>query len=179
MQKTALSLAACLLAFAAAGAHAQALWKWRDASGQLHISDKAPPPGTPSKDILSAPPGGMLPPPAALIAKPAGASAAEASANAGSAGESALDKKKKAVDQEKADKEKADRAKLEASNATIRKDNCTRARSALQTLQNGGRMARTNEKGEREYLDDAAIAAETKRAQEAIASNCGAAPAAQ
>jgi len=179
MQKTALSLAACLLALAAAGAHAQALWKWRDASGQLHISDKAPPPGTPAKDILAAPPGGVLPPPAALIPKPAAASAAEAPGTAGSAGDSALDKKKKAADLEKVEKEKADRAKLEAGNAAIRKDNCTRARSALQTLQNGGRMARTNDKGERKYLDDAARADETKRAQEAIASNCGAAPAPQ
>lgn len=179
MQKTALSLAACLLAFAAASAHAQALWKWRDASGQLHISDKAPPPGTPAKDILAAPPGGVVPPPAALIAKPAGASAAQAPAKAASAGESALDKKKKAADLEKSEKEKAERARLEASNAAIRKDNCARAHGALQTLQNGGRMARTNDKGEREYLDDAARADETKRAQDAIASNCGPAPAGQ
>ena len=179
MQKTALSLAACLLALAAAGAHAQALWKWRDASGQLHISDKAPPPGTPAKDILSGPPGGVVPPPASLTPKPAAASAAEGPSTAASSGDSALDKKKKAVDQEKADKEKADRAKLEASNAAIRKDNCSRAHGALQTLQNGGRMARTNEKGERELLDDAAIAAETKRAQEAISTNCGPAPAGQ
>jgi len=177
MHKTALSLAACVLALAAAGAHAQALWKWRDASGQLHISDKAPPPGTPAKDILAAPPGGVMPPPAALVPKPA--SAAEGPAPGASAAESALDKKKKAVDQAKADSEKAERAKLEASNAAIRKDNCARAHSALQTLQNGGRMARTNDKGEREYLDDAARANETRRAQDAIAQNCGAAPAGQ
>ncbi|MBW8757350.1 MAG: DUF4124 domain-containing protein [Burkholderiales bacterium] len=177
MQKTALSLAACVLALAAAGAHAQALWKWRDASGQLHISDKAPPPGTPAKDILAAPPGGVLPPPAALIPKPA--SAAEAPAAGGSAAESALDRRKKAVDQEKADREKAERARLEASNAAIRKDNCARAQGALHTLQAGGRMARMNDKGEREFLDDAARADETKRAQDAIAANCGAAPAGQ
>jgi len=177
MQKTVLSLAACVLALAAAGAHAQSLWKWRDASGQLHISDKAPPPGTPAKDILAAPPGGVLPPPAALVPKPA--SGAEGPAASSSGAESALDKKKKAVDQEKADKEKAERARLEASNAAIRKDNCTRAQGALRTLQAGGRMARMNEKGEREYLDDAARADETKHAQEAIAANCGPAPTAQ
>jgi len=171
MQKTVLSLAACVLALAAAGAHAQALWKWRDASGQVHISDKAPPAGTPAKDILSAPPGGVRPPPAALIPKPA--SAVEAPATGASTPESALDKKKKAADQEKADKEKAERAKVEASNAAIRKENCARAEGALRTLQAGGRMSRTNEKGEREYLDDAARAEETKHAQDAIATNCG------
>ncbi|HYP33580.1 MAG TPA: DUF4124 domain-containing protein [Burkholderiaceae bacterium] len=41
MQKTALSLAACLLALAAAGAHAQAVWKWRD-GGTLTFSCHRP-----------------------------------------------------------------------------------------------------------------------------------------
>jgi hypothetical protein len=176
MQKTALSLAACLLAFAAAGAHAQALWKWRDASGQLHISDTAPPPGTPSKNILSAPPGGVTPPPASLVPKPASAPADTA---ADAANESSLDKKKKAADKEKADKDKADRAALDARNATVRKDNCERAQSSLRALQSGQRMARVNDKGEREYLDDATRASETKFAQDAVASNCGPAPAGQ
>ena len=176
MQKTALSLAACLLALAAAGAHAQALWKWRDASGQLHISDKAPPPGTPAKDILSAPPGGIVPPPAALVPKPA---SAPADTSADTANEGALDKKKKAADKEKADKEKADRAAIDAKNAAVRKDNCARAQNSLQALNSGQRIARMNDKGEREFLDDAARAAETKHAQDAVTENCSAAPAGQ
>jgi len=176
MQKTALSLAACLLALAAAGAHAQALWKWRDASGQLHVSDKAPPAGTPSKDILSAPPGGVVPPPAALVPKPASAAA---DTTADTASENALDKKKKAADKEKADKAKADRAAAEAQNAAVRKDNCARAQNSLQTLNSGQRIARMNDKGEREYLDDTARATEAKHLQDAIASNCGAAPTGQ
>jgi hypothetical protein len=176
MQKTALSLAACLLALAVTGAHAQALWKWRDASGQLHVSDKAPPAGTPAKDILSAPPGGVAPPPAALVPKPA---SAPADTSADTANENALDKKKKAADKEKSDKDKADRAAVDARNAAARKENCARAQSQLGALQSGVRIARMNDKGEREFLDDSARAAETKRAQDAVASNCGAAPAGQ
>ena len=176
MQKTVLSLAACLLALAAASAHAQALWKWRDASGQLHISDKAPPAGTPSKDILSAPPGGVAPPPAALIPKPA---SAPADTSADTANESALDKKKKAADKDKADKDKADRAAVDAKNAAIRKDNCARAQNSLQVLNSGQRVARMNAKGEREYLDDASRAAEVKQAQDLVTANCGPAPAGQ
>ena len=176
MQKTALSLAACLLALAVTGAHAQALWKWRDASGQLHISDKAPPAGTPAKDILSAPPGGVAPPPAALIPKPA---SAPADTSADTASENALDKKKKAADKEKAEKDKADRAEVEAKNAAIRKDNCARAQNSLQTLNSGVRIARLGANGEREYLDDATRAAEVKRAQDIVAANCGPAPAGQ
>ena len=175
MQKTVLSLAACLLAFAAAGAHAQALWKWRDASGQLHISDTAPPAGTPSKNILSAPPGGIAPPPAALVPKPA---SAPADNKADLANQNALDKKKKAADQEKADQDRADRAAADARNAAQRKDNCEHAQSALRALQSGQRISRVTASGEREYLDDAGRASETKSAQDAVAANCGAAPAA-
>ena len=172
MQKTALPLIACLLAFAATGAQAQSLWKWRDASGQLHISDTAPPPGTPAKDIVSTPRGAAVAP--TLSPK------ADEPAPAASTGDTALDKKKKAIDAQKtqqADKEKADHEAVIAKNEAIRKDNCARAQSNLQGLQSGQRMATFNAKGEREIMDDSARAAELKRTQDSIASNCGAAPA--
>jgi len=168
MQKTALPFAACLLAFAVAGAHAQTLWKWRDAKGQMHISDTAPPPGTPAKDIIA----GTMPvaaTPAASASEPAAASAPVPD----------LEKKKKAADQEKADKLKAERAAADLQNATIRKDNCARAQGALANLQSGQRIAHVNDKGEREIMDDTLRAAETKRAQDVVASNCGPAPAAK
>jgi len=173
MQKTALSLAACLLALAAAGAHAQAVWKWRDAAGQLHISDTAPPPGTPAKNIISGPGAGA----AQALSPSVDASSAPASGI-----DSALDKKKKALDREKAeqaDKAKADRDAAVAKNEAIRKDNCTRAQANLQALQSGQRMAHYNDKGEREILDDSARAAEVKRTQDVVSSNCGPAPAGQ
>jgi len=178
MQKTALPFVACLLALAVAGAHAQSLWKWRDASGQLHISDTAPPPGTPARNIISSPPGGVVAPPSSL--SPAAAPASTATGDAAAeAAASALDKKKKAADQAKADQAKADKAELDAKNAAIRKENCSRAQAALAALQSGQRMARFNAQGEREVLDDAARAEETKRAQDAVTSNCSAAPAPQ
>ena len=178
MQKTALSFVTCLLALAAAGAHAQSLWKWRDASGQLHISDTAPPPGTPAKNIISSPPGGVVAPPSSL--SPAAAPASTATGDpAAAAAAAALDKKKKAADQAKADQAKADKAELDAKNAAIRKDNCARAQTALAALQSGQRMARFNAQGEREVLDDAARAEETKHAQDAVASSCSPLPAGQ
>ena len=174
MQKTALPFVACLLALAVAGAHAQSLWKWRDASGQLHISDTAPPPGTPAKNIISSPAGGVVAPPSSL--SPATAPASTATGDPAAA---ALDKKKKATEQAKADQAKADKAELDAKNAAIRKDNCTRAQSALTALQSGQRIARVNAQGEREFLDDAALAQETKHAQDVVTSNCSPAPAGQ
>jgi hypothetical protein len=179
MQKIALPFVACLLALAAAGAQAQPLWKWRDAAGQLHISDKAPPADTPAKNIISGPAGGappMLTPVASGIAT---GNAAPAANGAASGVETALDKKKKAADKERADKEQADHAALDAQNAAIRKDNCSRAQSSQAAIQGGQRLARTNANGEREVLDDAGRAEELKHAQDAIATNCGAAPAAR
>jgi hypothetical protein len=167
MQKTALPLAACLLAFAVAGAHAQPLWKWRDASGQLHISDTAPPAGTPAKNIISAPQGGVALQPA---------SAPVASAMPAASAPSALDMRKRAAEQEKASKDKADREAVEAQNAATRRDNCTRAQGSLAGLQSGQRVARVNANGEREIIDDAARAAEIKRVQDIVAGNCGPGP---
>jgi len=164
MQKTALSFVACLLALAAAGTQASPLWKWRDASGQLHISDTAPPPGTPATSIISTPSGSAA---AAPSPPPSASNAPELSA---------LDKKKKAADQEKADKEKAEHDAAEARSAAVRKDNCERAQSALASLKTGQRIATVNANGERQIMDDAARAAETKHAQETVASNCGPAP---
>ena len=173
MQKTALPFVACLLAFAVAGAQAQTLWKWRDASGQLHISDTAPPAGTPAKNIISGPPGGVPPAPSALA--PAAAAPAASEPAAASSAPSALDKKKMAADKEKAESDRAAKAAADAQNAALRKDNCARAQASLTTLQSGQRMARINDKGEREILDDAGRAAELKRTQDIISQNCGAA----
>jgi hypothetical protein len=181
MQKIALPFVACLLALAAVGAQAQPVWKWRDAAGQLHIGDQAPPAGTPARNIISGPAGGTAAPAALTTAATAGSTTttttAPAANNAASGPETALDKKKKAADKERADKEQADHAALEAKNAAIRKDNCAHAQSAQTAIQSGQRIARTNANGEREVLDDTGRAEELKRTQDAVASNCGAAPA--
>ena len=184
MQKTALPFVACLLALAAVGAQAQTLWKWRDAAGQMHISDKAPPPGTPAKDIISGPPGGVAAPPVLTAASTSTrttttTTATPAADAAASGGDTALDKKKKAADKERIDKEKADRAAVDAKNAAIRKDNCSRAQAALAAINSGQRMARTLPNGDREMLDDAGRAEELKRTQDVVASNCGPAPTGQ
>uniref|UniRef100_UPI0013C2BDE7 DUF4124 domain-containing protein n=1 Tax=Azohydromonas sediminis TaxID=2259674 RepID=UPI0013C2BDE7 len=47
-------LVAALLAFVAAG-DAQAQWKWRDRSGQIHVSDLPPPRDVADKDVLQRP----------------------------------------------------------------------------------------------------------------------------
>jgi hypothetical protein len=51
-------------------------------------------------------------------------------------------------------------------------ENCARAKEYARTVESGQRITRTNEKGEREFLDDAQRAREAARAREIIASDC-------
>jgi hypothetical protein len=76
--------------------------------------------------------------------------------------------RRRAAEEEKAAKMKAE----EERNAARRAENCRNARNHLAALDSGQRIARMNDKGEREVLDDAARAQEAQRAREVIASDC-------
>jgi hypothetical protein len=151
---------------------ASAQWKWRDKSGQTQYSDLPPPAGTSDKDIMQRPgPGTSIRAAAPLAASAAasGASGVAASPSLAPRGaEPELEAKRKKVEQDAADKKKADEAKTAAQKA----DNCNRAKAQMRTLDSGVRMGRMNDKGEREYLDDAARADEAKRTRDVIASEC-------
>ncbi len=168
MPKIALPLVACLIAFAATGASAQSYWKWKDSSGQVHLSDTPPPPSVPAKDILQRGSG------SAPVAAPAAAPVAAAASNSV---DNELQKKKAAADKDAADKLAADKAATDRKNAAIRADNCQRATQQAKVYESGVRVAKLNANGEREYMDDNTRAAELKRSQDAVAQNCGAAPA--
>ena len=79
-----------------------------------------------------------------------------------------LQARKQAADQEQAARAKADADRLNAQRA----ENCRSARSHLAALDTGQRIARYNDKGEREILDDKQRASETRRARDVIASDC-------
>jgi len=53
-----------------------------------------------------------------------------------------------------------------------RSENCKRARAHMSSLESGMRLARTNEKGEREILDDKGRADEMQRTRQIISSDC-------
>ena len=176
MQKTALSLVACLLAIAASGASAQAIYKWRDANGQLHLSDTPPPSDTPAKNILQRPnlPAAVHPGDASASA----AAAADTGTGAGTstpvnAGDSELTKRKNKIDQDKATAQAAEKARAEQQQADARAAACSSAQQNARTMSNGGRIVRINANGEKEFLDDATIAAQLRSAQDAVAQNCG------
>lgn len=146
------------------------LWKWRD-GGRIVFSDRPPPANIPDRAILERPTGmerGAVPPspsgPSLVDPKPAPIVAAPASA----ATEPALEAKLRKGAEEKAAKQKAEEAKL----ASARADNCLRAKGQLKLLDDGIRIARTNQQGEREILDDKQRAEEQARVRKIITNDC-------
>jgi hypothetical protein len=160
---------------------AAAQWMWRGADGRVNASDRPPPPGVADKDIIKRPAADQRRRLAAGPAPAASGAAGEASApglaasgaaRAASAPPTALEReaqaRKQAAEQDKLAKAKADEDRASAQRAS----NCRQARSQAASLESGIRVVRTNEKGEREVLDDRSRAEELRRAQAAIASEC-------
>lgn len=153
-------MALCLYALAAS-----AQWQWLDKDGRKVFSDRAPPSDIPEKSILKRPgrQGAALAP----LDPPASPVAASNSAAPTGLDKSLQEKKKQA-----ADAEAAKRKVEEERNARLMAENCGRAQQAKAGLDAGGRISRINEKGEREFFDEAAIAAEGQRLQTIINENC-------
>ncbi len=143
-------------------AHAQ--WKWRDAQGRVTVSDVPPPREVPDKDILQRPGARNAAPTPVAVAGNAASSPASAAAPV----DKQLEARKRLAEQQQRDKAKAEEQRV----ASVRADNCGRARTQLATIESGQRMARINDKGEREVLDDKMREDETRRAREVIASEC-------
>lgn len=162
--RTALAGALLLASLAPLGAQAQ--WKWRE-GGRVQYSDRPPPPSVAEKDIISRPAGGVRPAPVV-----APAAAAEPAASAASAAVPASDPKLEARKREAEQKQAAEQKAREEKLAADRKQNCDQAQTYLRTLESGMRIARVNDRGDREFLNDEQRSAEAARARQVIASDC-------
>ncbi|MFV0680065.1 DUF4124 domain-containing protein [Ottowia sp.] len=170
-----LALACSLSAFAQ--------YSWIDKTGRKVFSDRPPSNDVPAKNVLTQPRGAgsgviTVTPSAeeaatttAASTKPA-ATAAAAPASAASAAPSgqdkALEEKKKQAEAAEAAQKKADADRLAAARA----DNCKRAMNSKAMLDSGQRVARMNDKGEREIMDDTQRSAELERINKIIAADC-------
>jgi len=153
---------------------AQAQWQWIDKDNKKVFSDQPPPIDIPEKNILRKPGTAkrlnFSTPSAAEGAgtdAPASAPAPTAAAKPSGVDKDLEEKARKAEDAEKA-KQAAEAQKI----AQAKADNCKRAREGKATMDSGIRVARLNAKGEREIMDDDARAAEQKRLQTVIDSDC-------
>lgn len=164
--RTLLAIAALALPLAAV-----AQWQWVDKDGRKVFSDQPPPASVPDKNILRRP-GKFTPAPvdptAAASAAVGGASGPTMPAPKLTGKDKTLEEKKKQQDAAAQEAKKAE----EERQARTRAENCERAKSAKASYDSGVRIGRTNAKGEREVLDDAARAADVKRLQGLIDSEC-------
>jgi hypothetical protein len=149
-----------------------AQWQWVDKDGRKVFSDQPPPADVPAKNILKQPSGTkgksmayVDPTPAAAASAPAKVAA---SAPKLSGKDKELEDKKKQAEAAAADKKKAQDEEV----AKLRAENCTRAKRSKAEYDSGARIAQLNAKGEREFLDDAQRAAESKRLDVVIAADC-------
>lgn len=175
MHKILLLAVACTWAMGAA-----AQWQWIDKDGRKVFSDRPPPADIQEKNILKQPGGSLsarpAPAPAAAAAgdaptatAPAAAAAPKPAASAAGSG------KDKELEEKKAQAEAAEAAKKKAEEEKIAKtkaENCTRARAAKAAFDAGKPITQTNAQGERIFLDGPARAAEAKRIDGIVASDC-------
>jgi len=162
------------------------VYKWVDADGKVHYSDKPPESNVKSEKLHIGTHTGSTP--VASEAKGAAsegksaASEGKAPAGAGKGAaqkDAAKDGPKTAAEQEQAfRKRQLDAAKAQKdeeqkqAQARDKAENCKRAKAALADLQIGGRQTRVDEKGERVFLDEQQIARETARARGEAAAAC-------
>jgi type IV secretory pathway VirB10-like protein len=151
-----------------------AQWLWVDKDGRKVFSDRSPPSDILEKNILKRP--GQT---KARVAPEGGAEDAPKAAAPAASATSAATPKMSALDKELADRKKkaelAEESKRKAEEEKMKQakaENCERAKSAKANLDSGIRIARVNQQGEREVMDDAARAAETKRVQAIVDSEC-------
>ncbi|SDM46242.1 DUF4124 domain-containing protein [Polaromonas sp. JS666] len=155
---------------------ALAQWQWIDKDGRKVYSDRSPPSDIPEKNILKMPRGGkgksgmVEVPDNTATASAAAASAPKSDPNAPklTGKDAQLEAKKKQAEDEAAAKKQAQEEQVSKAKA----ENCERAKKTLAGLQSGQRVPITNAKGERDYMDDNARAAEIKRTQGIVSSDC-------
>lgn len=164
--------AVCFISMAAS-----AQWQWVDKDGRKVFSDRAPSADVPEKNIVKRP-GARVSSAASssndLQSNQTGSTAVAPTAPAAAnvpqltgVDKDLAEKRKQAEQAEIAKKKAEDGKRLQA-----RQENCSRARQSKATYDSGMRVARTNQKGEREIMDDAARAVESKRIQSIIDSDC-------
>lgn len=151
-------------------------YKWRDEKGGMVFSDTPPPPNIPRANILQAPKG-MVPAVAPATGSVTTASPAMTSGDGGKTGAAApksvaereADYKKRQLQAQKKTKEDAEKNEREQQ----RLANCEAQRQNLVSMESGQRIARTDSKGERYFVDDEQRAKDVAKArQDMIAAKC-------
>jgi hypothetical protein len=144
-------------------APACAQWKWISPSGVVQYSDQPPPSTIAARNILARP--------AAAAPGPTASSASQAAGQIKGQDSQAARELQSKLDEDKRAKEAAQRLQQQVSEQA-RLANCLQARRQLQALDSGLRVRQVDAQGNRDFLDDAQIAAQRRQAAAMIAANC-------
>lgn len=180
-------------ACAAVPAAAQEIYRWRDANGRMHYSDRAPAAGAEVHRLQPLPAPVAAPPEArthgeadaADSSEGAGASGA-VDADAGGAADApppaaaaapstaeALRQRARALDERQAQRRRDEaEARAAAARRAERQRLCGRLENRLAALESGQRAARLRADGGRDFIDDVERAAESARLRERLALDC-------
>jgi hypothetical protein len=132
------------------------IYKWRDKNGSIRYSDTPPPSNIKHEAI-----GGKR-----ALKPSVTAPTTDSPPVPRSADEEAALKRQSNAEAEK--NNKLEKEKQEA----VRAENCKAAKSNLASYEQGGRVYKMNEKGERVYLDENDFKAGREKAQQEINENC-------
>lgn len=127
------------------------IYKWKDANGVIRYSDIPPPANVQTESLKSGRSSAPAP-----VAKPAATKAKSASDDA----EAAATKPEDVTPE-----------KVKQAEDILKKQNCQNAKTNLNILSDGP-VYKVNDKGERQDLDEAAIAKEKERARKDVEKYC-------
>jgi hypothetical protein len=142
------------------------IYKWKDKDGTIRYTDTPPPSNIKQESI-----GGkkvIQPTGKDPLAPVASGQAEPSKAAPDKANKEAADAK---LRQRNAEIEKKNKQENETQ-AKIKAENCKAAKANFETYNQGGRVYKMNEKGEREYMDDKDLDAGKVQAQKDINQNC-------
>lgn len=157
-------------------AHAE-IYKWKDKDGRTRYSDVPPPSNIKQESLygkkIPRPAGQQPPVSAAPSAAETETSNAIERANEKSAAEKTpLTKEEAAAKRAHDAEQQKQEAAAKQEEAKFKEDACKAARANLQAYNQGGRITRANEDGNREYLSDADIAKGKIEAQAEVDKYC-------
>ena len=149
------------------------IYKWKDKDGTVRYTD-TPPPSNIKQESISG----------KKLTKPTGQAPLAPVANADATavkdemhGKDSAAKAESTEDaaaklrQKNAEADKNNKKEKEAQ-AKMKEENCKASKANLASYQQGGRVYKMNEKGEREYLDDAGLKAGAEKAQKEVSDYC-------
>ncbi len=166
MRKTLLILAAALAALSAGAAQAQ-IKCWTE--GGKRVCGDAPPAGAKVTTIRGTSPAPAAAAPVAPAAKDAAGKAEKAEKKGPlTPAEQEQEYRKRQAEAQKA----AEKSAAEQKERAAKLEACEQAKAALRSYEGGQRVARTDDKGERYFMDEAQIAQERTKSRQMVQRSC-------